>query len=294
MIHAGDEIKIGAVGNNEKIKFTKEILLTDDDLVGEIPVKSCAIAALSETEVPIELFAKSGPYFARCGVSVISENIIYPENGIQFEKGEVTFAPDVKHKKIRLFFDASKVKSHDEILITDNSKGKLTCVTPIISISEGIMLTDTIGYLSLEFFGGDLKDKYIVVASCQNGSDRLNVNMDIASPKESTRIGDIAGFEFDPNSDGSAQSYFDYTDKKVKIETKNEINKSFIKEFRDGIGGRAHLYAISLVSYQAAKLYADKEKSAGHLAEDDIEGYLQKVEKKKNEYYNKFLNIDNK
>ena len=170
MIQVGDEIKINALGNDGKIKFTDGILLTDDDLVGEIPVKSCTIAALSETVIPVELYAKCGSYTTRCDVSVISENIIYPGNGIQFEKSEVTFAPDVKHKKVKLYYDTSKVKSQDEILITDNSKGKLTCTTPTISVSAGTMITDTIGYLALEFFGGDLKEKYMVVASCKRST----------------------------------------------------------------------------------------------------------------------------
>lgn len=294
LIHSGDIITIAAVGNNGNISFTNEILLGDDDLVDDIPVKSCTITALLETSVPVELFAKCGSCSARCGISVIQENIVYPENGIQFEKSEVTFAPDVKHNKVKLYFDTTKVKPQDEILITDNSKGKLTCSTPQVSVSSGTMITDTIGYLSLEFFGGDLKDKYIVVASCKKGNDQLEVKIDVSKPSESSKSGDISGYDFDSGWAGNAQSYFDIRTKKVMIVTQNEMNKTFIKEFKPNISGKALLYAISLVSFQAAKLYADKEKSAGHLAEDDIEGYLEIVEKKKNEYYNKFLCIENK
>lgn len=294
LIHVGNTIKIEAIGNKGNIAFKNEIILNEDDLIEDIPVKSCALSALFETEVPVELVAKCGTYSTLCSVSVIKESIIYPENGIQFEKSEVTFAPDIKHKKVKLYFDTTKVKIQDEIIITDTSKGKLTCTTPSVAISSGKMITDTIGYVSLEFFGGDLNDKYIVVASCKNGNDQLNIKIDVPKQSDSAKAGDIAGYDFDTQSAGIAQSYFNVLNRKVMIVAQNEINKNFIKDFKQTIGGKALLYVITLVSFQAAKLYADKEKAAGHFDESNTERYLEIIEEKKNEYFEEYLRIDNK
>ena len=129
----------------------------------------------------------------------------------------------------------------------------------------------------------------------RRANDQLNVKIDISKPHETSRMADIAGYDFDTSDWRSqTQSYFDSRTKQVLIVTQNEINRTFIKEFKPNITGKSLLYVISLVCHQAAKLYADKEKAAGHIAENDIDGYLNMVEKKKNEYYNKYCTIDGK
>lgn len=303
-IYIGDSIVIEAIGNNENIVFTKEIVLTEDDFIAEIPVKSCLITAEVETTNPVELYARCGEYSSNCNVSVIKEEILYPENGIQFEKSNVIFSPDINHKKIKLYFDKSKIKNNDLILITDTSNGKLKCTTPTFTIESGNMINENMGFILLEFSGGDLNDEYTVVASCKNGYDTLNVSIKATKHNNHEKLGDIAGYELvnDETATGAYQSWFDINDKKVKIDVKNKINKAFVSEWNDTLNKKSLnqlkpkslYYVISLVCFESAQIYAKREFSQGHIQEGNYEEYMQIVEEKKNQYFNAFLNIESR
>ena len=292
IVKQGSEIEIHATGNNGNISFTKEIRLTPDDYLQDIVVKSCAISAISKTEIPIELFARVNNLTSSCLINVIEENIIYPQNGIEFERPEVTLTPDVTHKKIRLYFDLNVLSENENVSFTNNSNGKLIIADEQISLSGGKKVTDNIGYIELELKGGDLKEQYLVTAKTVTFSDELDVYISSSKYQKPGSDGDISDYEIDPSGYYDVRSYYDITDKKVKIVQGNPINDVFIKHYNSAVGGKDLRYIISLVCFEAAKLYANKEKANGHIDYGDFDGYQNIVELKQKEYFEKYLELE--
>lgn len=292
MILDSKTIEIECAGNFNNIKTIDKIEI-NDDTSQEMIVKSVAINAIEKTIVPVIISAKYNGYITSCELSVIDEEIIYPENGIEFEKHSVTFTPDVNHKKIRLYFDTSSVNSTDIINITNDSNGKLTCSTPKTTIESGVMITENIGFITLNFSGGELKDNYTVIASYANGNDKLDVTINASIHNEHGSVGDISDYEIDPRKFYIEQkSYYDLSDGKIKIVQGNPINDTFIRDYNSKVSGKALKYIISLVCYEAGKLFASREVSNGHIHQNDFSTYEQTIESKQKEYYEKYLSLD--
>lgn len=289
LINSGDIIEINAYGNEQQyVSFTSSIEINDDDLVGDIPQKSILIEGLKASgDSSVLLTASCNGTTCRCEIKVIEEEIIYPQNGIEFEKHEMTIVPDVRHKKIKLYFDRDSIDD-ELVMISDNSNGKLTFKETLFDINQGVMLNETIGYLVIDFSGGDLNDEYNIVATCGKLSDVLKAKVSVSSSEVHGNKGDIADYEL-CDDDYLGQSFYDPRDHKIKILTKNVINNQFVKEWKSNLSGKDLLYVISLVCYEAAKLHTDKEKSNGHIAENDIEDYLNRLATKKDEYFEKFI-----
>lgn len=231
LISTGDEILISAIENNDNIKFTESIIVDASDLVDEIPQKSVLIEGNKPTgDVGIILVANCNGTTTTCEIRVIEDEVIYPENGIAFEKEEVTITPDVTHKKIKLYFDLEKL-SDEEVVVTNDSNGKLTIEKTSFLTTEGTMLSDTIGFWKVELYGGDLGDDYHIVASCSLGSTEILAKVRASVSKPHGGLGDIADYEL-CYEDYMGQAFYDSTDHKIKIITKNKINNQFVSEWR--------------------------------------------------------------
>ena len=292
MLSENKEILISLLGDKTKITATEKIIIKDDDLVNNIITKNVILTGIDKTDLPVVLIASYDNYKSTCDISVIEETIVYPKNGIEFEKHNVTFTPDVNHKKIKLFFDRDKISKDDEIIITNDSNGKLICNDSNLTIDNGKMITNTIGYLTITFSGGDLNDHYSAVASCKKCNDKIeiDINSSIFNPKSTS--GDISAYEFDSSGHYTdIKSYYDVSDGKIKIVKGNPINDTFITEYNEEVKNKSLKYIISLVCYQAAKLFAIKEIKNGHIKQTDIETYEQKIESKQRLYYDKWLAI---
>lgn len=291
IINTGDLIEINAYGNEEEfISFTSKIIINEEDLIEEIPQKSILVEGLKTTgDSSVLLTASCRETTCRCEIKVIDEEIIYPQNGIEFEKHDMTIVPDVRHKKIKIYFDKDSI-GDKKVIISDNSNGKLAFQNNLFDISQGTMINETIGFFTIDFSGGDLNDEYNIVATCDNFSDTLKTKVSVSSAEAHGNKGDIADYEL-CDDDYLGQSFYDPRDHKIKILTKNVISNQFVKEWKSNLSGKDLLYVISLVCYEAAKLHTDKEKSNGHIAENDVEDYLNRLATKKDEYFEKFVNF---
>lgn len=291
LINTGDIIDINAYGNDEQFaSFTKQIIINSDDLLDEIPQKSILIEGLKTTgENSVLLTASCAGTTCRCEVKIIEDEIIYPQNGIEFEKHEMTIVPDVRHKKIKLYFDKESIENKT-VIISDNSNGKLSFQSHNFNVNEGTMINENIGYFVIDFTGGDLNDQYKIIATCNNFSDVLDAKVAAFSSETHGKLGDIADYEL-CDDEYVGQSFYDPRDHKIKILTKSTINNQFVKEWKSNLSGKELLYVISLVCEEAAKLHTDKEKSNGHIAENDIEDYLNRLAVKKAEYFDKFISF---
>ena len=288
-------IDLLCAGNDENIEIIDSIEIKDEELTDEILVKSVAIQGVKKTLAPVIVSAKYDSYSSNCEISVIEEEIIYPENGIEFEKHQVTFTPDVRHKKIRLYFDKEIVNDDEIINITNDSNGKLTCESTSLMIANGKMITENIGYIELDFSGGDLKDKYVVVASCSAGTDKLDVIINASPYQNPGNSGDISDYDFDMSGYYvELKSYRNIMDGKVYIVKGNPINDIFIKEYKENPTGKSLYYIISLVSYEAGKVYATRELENGHIRKDDFDSFEQLISQKQKEYFEKFLELEKK
>ncbi len=289
IISVGDIITIDTIGNDGFISYTNNIIIGKKDLEEEIPSKSCVILGIKKTDIPIELYASCGACKARCNVNVIEDEIIYPENGLQFEKSDVTLTPDTNHK-VKLYYDKTKFSDYDKIILTDNADNKLKFKQQTFNINDGIKINDDVGYFNIEFSGGDLKDSYIIVATCKEYNDKLNIKIDASPSQGFGKSGDISDWSLNPAEyEKLPQSTFDPMHGIIYIYTKNAINNIFVKEWKPDLSGNPKLFVISLVCYEAARLYASKKAQQGHLPENSYEDYINLVEEKKNEYYNEYV-----
>ena len=290
LVQPNDEIIIKSYGNDlNYINHSATLRITESDLKEEIPQKSVLIEGIKQSTNNILLTATINNTTTRCDISVVNEEIVYPKNGIEFEKHDMIITPDVNHKKIKLYYDTSAIGTN-QIIVSDNSSGKLSFQKHLFDLKDGIFLTDTIGYFLLTFSGGELNDEYKIIATCSNCSDVLNADVLETSSQEHSNRGDIADYEL-CDDEYVGQSFYDPRDHKIKILTKNSINNQFVKEWKPNLSGKELLYIISLVCYETAKLYTDKEKRNGHINENDIEDYLNRLTIKKDEYFTKFLNL---
>lgn len=294
MLSENRTIELTAISNDGNIEIPEKIEIKEEDFGNKIIVKSLAISALKPTSlIPVIISAKYDIYSTTCELNVIEEEIIYPQNGIEFEKHQVTFTPDVNHRRIRLYFDKDKISETDVINITNDSNGKLKCSVQTVTIESGKMINEKIGYLELFFDGGDMKEHYSVVASYSGGNDKMEVdiNASISNPRGNT--GDISDYDIDATGYYTfIKSYRDPTTGKVLIVKGNPINDLFIGEYKESVSGKSLKYIISLVCYEAGKLHANREVSNGHIKKDDFETYQQHVEEKQKQYFEKYLALE--
>jgi hypothetical protein len=238
--------------SQDSISFRKE----EANVYGLV-IKRFLIEAKTFSESPIRITANSGVIYTHALIKPIEYEIHYPENGLEF------FPNRIKHKPSRnhmgdLYVDMKRF-SQGNIILIQASEPYVTIENREISLKESDFDSNGIAKLKVLFYGGELGDRYSVIASIGETKTSLRVEIKESQKSESDgTLGLISSIKFHSDYENKhEQAKFSKTDKVLMINRVNPINKTmwsninFLKDFSNVSPKQLH-YLLDLCSYHGA------------------------------------------
>lgn len=220
------DIFIDIEGNeNGYVSVTPEDVVSykEEDAKDGVATKSLTIKGLKvcENDDLVVLTISSLNYQKSIAIRVVEQEVVYPENGIAFDTEEATFTPQGNHKSL-VWFDANVIQLGTEIHVS--SEG-LNVITPTITLTENMLVTENIGKFNVVVADGELGKTYELIASV-SGPLEAKQSVKIASqpkdPKGSR--GMFSSIKLWPADGDSWQVTFDQKTGTLYINSKHPIN----------------------------------------------------------------------
>gem|GEM_PF-3703701 len=248
----GSVITLKERGRN--IKFSPSTITVGDEATQHDGLISKTILISGKKAGSVDtLVATSGAHRAAVVVSIVAEEVVYPENGLVFSPDYVRVAPEKKHS-LNLFVDTKVIKVGSQIAVTSSNENivliKKTVKVPVgkknnivrIPISFSTKEPNEIGFIEAVH-----KD---FVAQC---------HVDIKDPAKtppSNPAGKFRGWMFDENVPRGLQTTYDHipgspTQGYILISSTHPINREYFGDNPDKLtvdsSRTAQLYLAELV-----------------------------------------------
>ena len=224
IISPGDVIKI-SIDNNPFVNLlTDEVSFIDDEVrENGLVVKSVVLEALADSgDEAVQLKASFEDRNALSFVKVITKEIHYPQNGLEFFPSRIKSVYTETHIG-NLYIDTGIFPVGSKITI--NTSG-LVLKESEFEIQESDIIDNGIARLYVESTGGEIDKKYVVSASCNSVVTSLNINVVEKKNDNSGSSGLISGFNIIPRKDMLYQRcYLDPTNGIIFINSANVINR---------------------------------------------------------------------
>ncbi|MCF7925887.1 MAG: hypothetical protein K9L26_05070 [Candidatus Izimaplasma sp.] len=261
-------IELTIKSNNDKIAVeTLTVMYTEDDIKHEnLVIKYVIIKGLKITEEPALLTATYQALSTSVLINVVTEKIIYPNNGLEFIPKRKYIAPS-KTVTLNLWFDTAFVPLQSEIKITREYESQLFNEPEILIVEETSLVTDTIGVMRVTVTTHDYLEKIVIEASTNNLNSEAIIYVQEAKDQEEGADGLLSQLElvFDP---GNWQANMIEERGTLQINGSHIINKTIMGKLgkkhqeQPEFDGKQLQYLYELIAFESAKLYVkDKYKN---------------------------------
>jgi len=295
IVPIGSTIKISYDDEPNIIIEAEDFMLTDSDVVdGNLAIKSLSITGVESTENPIQVIAEHDNIRAKLFVNVINKEIHYPKYGLEFWPNTIITKPTNK-SKLHLYFDINKYPIGSTVKI--NSDQGLIVEKDIFELAESDLINDEIGVIDYEFTGGIVGESYIIRAVC-NGYETIGtIEVKEFETPPAGSSGFFSGAEL-KEEDQFWQTFYHPKTGKIIINKGNVINLSQLGDM-NAVSNKdpkfskdQKKYIAEICAFECSKQLAKKMYEKGKIDQNNIESYLDLLQKEKNKIYKIFERSD--
>lgn len=297
LISSSDDIFIDLAGNDDGyISITPEVIsYRSDEVKGDIVIKTISITANkanNEGEF-VTLKASSLGYSKDIAVQVVAVDVIYPENGLEFETDEATFTPDGNHKS-PLWFDTNALPLGTKVKF--NSDGLTFIGADEVELAKSMMVTDHIGKFNVVTSGGELGNDYNLDGEVAEYAVAARQAVHIRNHTKESRgsKGAFSSIKLLPDETGGWQVTADDKTGTLYINPKHQINiemmgdLSTIDPEKPAFNPKQSAYLAILIAQQAAITDVKELERKNQISineNDRLSDYLNQLDKKKLEVF---------
>ena len=288
MVLPNQMIKIECLDDN--IEFSPNFILYNQEEVNDgLVIKNVTIKGIKCTNDSSILKASIESRVATTAIDVISPEIHYPDNGMDFYPKDVALTADKTHF-VNLYIDSNFVPLNSKInLVYDNGINGDSYVTFV----ENDIIDKNIGVIKIVIHDGTVDNSYYLKANYENITASIKINIIEASNNEPQNGGLISAIKLQPN-DAYYQSYYNSKNHTIFINSKNPINIRIMGDMKDKnqdnpvFNSQQSKYLCDIISSQAATiLVKDKDIKNGKINFDDFETAVEQVQAAIQEQKNK-------
>ena len=224
IIRPGDSIKIALNTNQYLNLLTNEETYSEEEIKENgLVVKSVVLEAIMDSsEESVQLTASFEDRNALSFIKVITKDIHYPTNGLDFFPSRIKSVYTEVHMGC-LYIDTTIFPVGTKVSL--EGKGLVLQANEIV-LKEDDIVDNGIAKVIVKSTGGEIDKKYIITASCNDVETKLLVTVVESKDKESGAGGLISGFSIIPREDMLYQRcYRDPTNGIIYINSANVINR---------------------------------------------------------------------
>lgn len=248
--------KIFLQSSQGKIGFSPAIIDVQPPQDGndDILVKTIIVTG-DKARTADTLEAKSGEHIATVVVSIVSEDVVYPENGIVFNPDYMRTIAN-RESSLSLFVDLSAIEIGSTISFS-SSNNSITLKNNLIKVADRLRTTNQIAKIEVIFMGDKTDEAGIIEANFENYSAQCRVDIkDRIKPTPTGPTGKFKDWDFDNEVPKHLQTTYDpiigsSTQGFILINSKHPINRYYFgndpqkKDVENSHG--AQLYLAELI-----------------------------------------------
>lgn len=269
---------------------TQTIQYQAKDIDGHgLVTKSVVLKGVKTTETALSLQATFEAYRAETAVNIVEEDIVYPENGLEFIPKESSVKPN-KAVTLKLYVDISKFPLGSRINLTRTSKSELIPEETAWVVEASHLINDGLALIPIPFKGGALHEIHHFEALCQETTATAMVR--IRQPKERDQglEGLFSGLDAEYDTHAFWQSSYMKDSGKIKLNLAHPINKKLLNDVSIEAVKKADFtqaqydYIFELVCYECARQIV-LIKVEKHELQDDFATIVHETQVTKTELY---------
>lgn len=299
LVSIDDTIFLNVEENNSIETSPNAIKIQADEINDSgLITKNLTIKALNLTTEPIKVEAKCKSYKTIALINVISEDIHYPTNGLEFYEHELELTYNVPHH-CKLYFDTEIVPIGSRIILS--TSGIELKQTEIEVTSNLLYPNSTIGVIDIVSTGGNVNNEYSIIASFEKISTKVTISLVESNAQSSLGGGLVSGLRIE-GSKAPHQTFYQPNTHIIVINSKNVINMAIMGDL-DGknpdspkFDKEETKYVSDLVAAEAAtQLVKTQNARKGEFSLSDpetlIDDYKNTVQLHKNKMFNLFYKV---
>ena len=190
--------------------------------------KTFLIEAKKFSKTATKIIAESKTHSCQALIRTIEYEIHYPIDGIEFYPNRMRHKPGKNHIG-NLYVDKAFFKTTETILIRSDEP-YVIIDNSAIHLNESDFVNSGIAVFKINFSGGELGDRFKVIATIEKTSANLNVEIKEPSKRENDgNLGLISSIKFHSDYENiHEQARYTKTDKVLLINRVNPINKTML------------------------------------------------------------------
>ena len=190
--------------------------------------KTFLIEAKKFSNTATKIIAESKTHSCQALIRTIEYEIHYPIDGIEFYPNRMRHKPGKNHIG-NLYVDKAFFKTTETILIRSDEP-YVIIDNSAIHLNESDFVNSGIAVFKINFSGGELGDRFKVIATIEKTSANLNVEIKEPSKRENDgNLGLISSIKFHSDYENiHEQARYTKTDKVLLINRVNPINKTML------------------------------------------------------------------
>ena len=279
---------------DESVEFSPAVIQYDESEINDgLVIKNVTIKGIEVNSTPAILLAVVNNKVTTAQISVIEDEIHYPENGFEFYPNDVTSVYNKQHN-LKLYFDKNVLPIGTNIAF---DTGSLESAKEV-EIKENYIIADNIGCIPISLNGGELGSRYVVKGKTTEIETEAKIMLIDESKNETPGHGLISGFELDSSQGQLHQAYYHPFTHKIVVNTANTINEMIMGDMKTKSNDdlkftkEQRKYLCDLISTQAANLLVKKKEiKNGEINTDDMGEAIEKVQNIVQQHKNKIFHM---
>lgn len=286
------EEEIDVICENEDYVTASPLKVSYDyeEVENGLVTKNVTIQGLQLTNDSVKIQAKVGTRVSNVLVDVIEADIHYPENGIEFYPTDISLVADKPHIS-KLYIDTEIIPISS---IIETSCDGLECESNELVVKQDNMLNDNIACINVVTSGGEIGNKYDVVAKNYNCSSVSKITIIGPNHNDKNSGGLISDIQMKDDK-MYFQSFIDLSTRILYINSSNPINIRMMKDLDNldpenpKFNKEQTKYLCDILATQAAKFLVIEQTKKGDIDIDDPEDatgqILDLIQQHKNKIY---------
>lgn len=301
LITPDDDIFVEVTNNEDDYVSVSPDVITynESDIKDGKAVKSISLNALKVTPDGdyVTLTVSSKSYSKSIAIYVLDVDVIYPNDGLDFELKEATFTDKNNHKSI-VWFDTDNYEIGSKInIFTDDG---LNTLNKDIVLSNDMLITDHIGKFTVVSFGGVVGNDYKIkiIAEKDGLAKEQLVHIRNESNVDRGSKGMFTSIKLWDGDDTDFQITYSHKDGIIYINPKSPINIALMGDMTNTnpdkpvFNKQQNQYLADLLAYQSAVLDVKELERLNQITINDderLEDYNQKIGEKKSIIFARIL-----
>lgn len=301
LITPDDDIFVEVTNNEDDyVSVTPDVITyNESDIKDGKAVKSISLNALKVTPDGdyVTLTVSSKSYSKSIAIYVLDVDVIYPNEGLDFELKEATFTDKNNHKSV-VWFDTDNYEIGSKInIFTDDG---LNTLNKDVVLSNDMLITDHIGKFTVVSFGGVVGNDYKIkiIAEKDGLAKEQLVHIRNESNVDRGSKGMFTSIKLWDGDDTDFQITYSHKDGIIYINPKSPINIALMGDMANTnpdkpvFNKQQNQYLADLLAYQSAVLDVKELERLNQITINDderLEDYNQKIGEKKSIIFARIL-----